>query len=114
MAGVNPRRPDAPAYAPAFVPEQEGDDWKLSDGRQCSHMHCTNVAVAALNRQRHMYRTGRKVDAWFHYCPDHMYGRWVEWDEVWWWKPLWPDEDLATEAAASARSLLQQVQDREV
>lgn len=46
---------------------------------------CGAAAVVAFNRQ-----TWRGADRWWAYCPEHMYGRWVEDGKVWTWmlRPL--------------------------
>lgn len=61
--------------------------WRLSDeGRRCrwgsspGKPACRQPAVAKLNR-----RTWRGDDRWWHYCEDHMYGRWVEDGQIWCW-----------------------------
>lgn len=56
-------------------------DWRVGgDRRQCRFFsrreRCPNGAVAAFRRQRRLLRG--TVDVWWHYCGDHMYGRWIE------------------------------------
>lgn len=48
------------------------------------HQACGAAAVAELNRGRHL-RVGGRVDSWWAYCADHLYGRWIEDGQVMWW-----------------------------
>ncbi len=65
------------------VPIREGGDWRLSDGmHRCRWKGCQKSAVAAIDRSR---RKGRSL--WWHYCGDHLFGRWVEDGAVYYWQP---------------------------
>lgn len=61
-------------------------DWQVGgEDRQCRFYsprdgRCPNGAVAKMRRQR----GGR--NSWWHYCGDHMYGRWVEGGAVLCWR----------------------------
>lgn len=83
---------DRPDWHPSWPEVPEGHevvaiidpDWEaLPDGSEiiCSqgsrYARCCNVASAVLTRKRRR-RDGKLVGARFRYCPDHMYGRWVE------------------------------------
>lgn len=84
-------RPE-PVYGPPpegfrWAAHPAGPDWRTETERQCRRMHgtvrgrtrCTRQAVAALNRPRRVsWRNPVVIDSWWAYCPDHMYGRWVE------------------------------------
>lgn len=52
---------------------------------------CTNTPVADLARSRHDYTNDVTVRQWWAYCPDHMYGGWVEDGQVMQW--VRPAED---------------------
>lgn len=51
-----------------------------AQARQCRNFtlrtRCTNTSVAMMNR-------GKTVEQWWHYCPEHMYGRRVDGVRVW-------------------------------
>lgn len=72
------------------VPERNAGllAWRLSDGehrcRAGASRHikaCGRPAMAALNRR--MTSSGR--DNWWHYCEEHMFGRWIEDGQIWTW-----------------------------
>lgn len=57
--------------------------WRWRTGRQCryaeaGHRRCEGYAAAELRR-------GTVRPQWWAYCPDHMYGRWVEGGKVMHW-----------------------------
>jgi hypothetical protein len=59
-------------------------DWRLVEtDKKCRMMTrykvCGQPAVAELNR-------GRLSERWWAYCPDHLYGRWVENGHVMMWR----------------------------
>lgn len=65
----------------------EGPEWRTEDGsRACSrvggpaerHQPCDTPSVLALQR-------GTVRRQWWHYCPEHSYGRWVEDGRVMHW-----------------------------
>jgi hypothetical protein len=58
-------------YELVAVPDPQ---WRLVSGKRCRrqeafHQVCTNPAVAEFRRAH---------GHWWGYCPEHMYGRWVE------------------------------------
>jgi hypothetical protein len=65
-----------------WVPDE---GWRVNPSREEGLLHrcrwgagyrskaCGRPSVAALNRRRHVGR-GR-VDSWWHYCEQHLYGR---------------------------------------
>lgn len=100
MAGsgglIRPEPPPSDYPDLAWVAVAEGSDWRLAtSGRQCSLVHgsplrvrCPNLAAAELNRPtRTRYRAwdAPPVSRWWAYCPEHMYGRWVEDGQVMHW-----------------------------
>jgi hypothetical protein len=61
-------------------------DWRLVEtDKKCRMMtrykSCKQPAVAELNRSHHQYQ-----QRWWAYCPDHLYGRWVENGHVMMWR----------------------------
>lgn len=77
-------RPDPP-YLPApdghhWVIQLAGK-WRTVDGGRCRRQtpvsRCDAEAVAELNRGRHT-AAGVRVSSWWRYCPEHMYGKWIE------------------------------------
>jgi hypothetical protein len=70
---------------PGYVHEPMLDpSWRVVTGeRQCRQARnaCGAPAVAEFNRGRR----GR-TDDWWAYCPDHMYGRWIEDGRVCCWR----------------------------
>ncbi len=94
-------RPE-PAYPPPdghrHVPAVD-TGWRLDQGRRCrftvrGHRQCGADSVAAFNRGRHS-RTHGRVDSWWAYCADHLYGRWIEDGNVMHWIAV-PDEEDET------------------
>jgi hypothetical protein len=91
---TRPQPPEAPeGYVRVPTPDPE---WRLDEG-YCRRFvpksegsratrPCAQPAVAALNRKRHNPHTGKRSDSWWRYCPDHMYGRWIEDGVVMYWK----------------------------
>jgi hypothetical protein len=92
MAEAPAARPAPPAdwdvpegFRLAAVPDE---GWRLASGepRRCSRLvcnvRCGRDAVAELMRMR---RGRRTRPAWWGYCPEHMYGRWVEDGKVMHW-----------------------------
>lgn len=82
---TEPTRPAPQWEAPAgyeHVPIEEGPDWKVERVGQCRFMvnrrGCGRPAVAALDR-------GQRAKNWWRYCPEHMYGRWIENGRVMYW-----------------------------
>lgn len=51
-------------------------------------IRCSNPAVAELNRERRTWAQSGSVTrpAWWAYCADHMYGRWIENGQVYEWR----------------------------
>lgn len=89
-------RPDPPYALDGFAHRsglewrvREAADWRLVEGeKRCragasrKHTACRAPAVAELARRRRRY-SGPSMDldgtvAWWAYCADHMYGRWIE------------------------------------
>lgn len=63
-------------------------DWRLvsEPGRVCrGTKDCPMPTVAAFART-HRTVTNRHGHRWWHYCPEHMYGRWIENDQIVWWQ----------------------------
>ena len=75
-------------YHLAAVPDS---CWRLASGKHCAMRGknpCYEQAVAELNRRRdgRISASGRPAhDAWYPYCPAHLYGRWVEDGKVMVW-----------------------------
>lgn len=59
-----------------LVDEVEGDRYRCRWGGGGGSRACGRPSVAALNRGRHTWM-GR-VDQWWHYCAEHLYGRRIE------------------------------------
>lgn len=58
-----------------WVPEWD-PDWELLGPeveRRCRFKGCGERAVARMNRG--LTRNGYLRELWWHYCPDHLYGR---------------------------------------
>jgi hypothetical protein len=57
-------------------------EWRIETHRLCRMTirgrQCAKPSAAALLR-------GQKQQTWWAYCPDHMYGRWVESGQVMRW-----------------------------
>jgi hypothetical protein len=83
-------RPEPPAPVAGYVwrAVEAGRDWRIQDaGRSVAyrcraasgpgHRACGKPSVAALNRGRHTADRGR-VQSWWAYCAEHLYGRWIE------------------------------------
>lgn len=56
-------------------------DWRIHTRdmlcrRLVARVRCTTPAVADLLRSS--YRSARGEGTWWAYCPEHMYGKWVE------------------------------------
>lgn len=76
-------------YELAAVPDP---DWRLVSGKRCRMREgqcstCGSDAVAELDRgwgARYGRHRSREHD-WWAYCPDHMYGRWIEGGQVMHW-----------------------------
>jgi hypothetical protein len=74
-------------------------EWRLVSGektcrrREGKHSSCPRKAVAEFNRRRRgaVYPYGPR-DNWWAYCPEHMYGRWIEDGQVMHWR-LAADEE---------------------
>ena len=75
--------------------------WRLDEYRRCRWMvgrrSCGKPSVAALNRGQYIRYRGR-VDSWWGYCADHLYGNWIEDDQVMGWRMI-ADEPALTPSA---------------
>lgn len=85
-------RPSPSWEAPAGTIHQPMLDpqWRPVVGeKRCRFMadrkSCGAPSVAEMNRQRYSHRDCRYVESWWPYCPDHLYGRWLEGGQVWCW-----------------------------
>lgn len=71
---AHPYDPPPAGYVWVAVADAE---WRVKGGRRCRLMQgrrgCGAPSVAEMNRARH-----RMPDNWWAYCPDHLFGRWVE------------------------------------
>ena len=71
-------------YHLAAAPETPGNGlpWRLDDTRHCRYMDggrsCGKPSAAAVLR-------GTVRKSWWGYCPDHMFGRWIEDGKVMHW-----------------------------
>jgi hypothetical protein len=80
------------------------DKWRLvAREKRCRRQAagesgCKTPAVAELNRSR------RDGENWWAYCPDHMYGRWIEDGRVLQWRVV-PVESAAV-SAGRVRALI--------
>ena len=69
------------------------EGWRVETGKLCANrtkgVTCRKPSVAELNRARTRwaaaFREFRSRDAWYPYCPDHLYANWVENGQVWHW-----------------------------
>lgn len=75
---LDDRREPPAGYVWRVVPAHDG--WRVGgEGRQCRYVghtprkRCPKPAVASLLRP-----FGRKAPRPWHYCEDHLYGRWIE------------------------------------
>lgn len=95
----------APWFTPAETPEGyhfevvPDQDWRLGAYGTCRRPNCGRPGVAQLRRPTRLPRRPgdifevsrrRTVDRWWSYCENHLYGRWIEGDEVVTWR-LAPD-----------------------
>lgn len=89
-------RPDPP-YEPTpdgteWQPVIADSKWRLVEGRRCRwtldnpRRGCGQESVAELNRERYDHRAHSYVDSWWAYCPQHLYGRWIEGGRVMEWR----------------------------
>jgi hypothetical protein len=75
-----------------WEPVVDGDNrWRLvTSERRCrrmtGHKSCGRPAVAELNRGRWRPAGHGRVDAWWAYCADHLYDRWIEDGKVMGWR----------------------------
>lgn len=88
MALPDPRTirvdPCPPGWHYEWVPEPAFGwmAWRVAVAgvRQCRNFtlgaRCSNQSVAKVNR-------GKNAEQWWHYCPEHMYGRRVDGQRVW-------------------------------
>lgn len=59
--------------------------WQLAEGKRCragasrGRKACGDPSIAELNRGTDQY------PAWWAYCPSHLYGQWVEDDQLMRW-----------------------------
>lgn len=87
-------RPAPPDWKPpagrewAAVPDEQ---WRVATPedavRTCRYRLCRGTPVAALNRGMWTSHHG-KVDSWWLYCDQHLYGRWVEDGQVMAWRAV--------------------------
>lgn len=82
-----------------YEPPPDGHEWVAREARPewrvcaqtgyvpklCSRQRCREQGIAQLNRGRRDPRTGATSPAWWTYCLDHAYGRWVENGRVMQW-----------------------------
>lgn len=82
---MQPDKIDPPFPAPPgqqWVAAEEGPTWRLQPGRPCRRWLaqpkrvCRAPSAAEINRGA--YTNRGRVPRWWAYCPDHLYGRWVE------------------------------------
>jgi hypothetical protein len=90
-------RPQPPEARDGYqwVPVQD-HDWAVvspDSGRRCRRKDCCRAPVARLMRRDKHALAG--VTPW-HYCAEHMYGRWVEDGKVMHWR-LVLDRDRGTQ-----------------
>jgi hypothetical protein len=90
--------PPEPPAGYHWEPFQEGRRWRLVTGKQCRmrlnrHITCARPAVAEFARQRRL-SSGKAIDAWWAYCEEHLYGRWIENGVIMYWK-LVEDQSVA-------------------
>jgi len=71
----------------------EQDDWTTDPAivgdracrmKQGKHAVCGKHAVAALNRGR--WQGNKRGESFWHYCAEHLYGRWIEDGKVMGWR----------------------------
>jgi hypothetical protein len=80
---TRPPQPYEPPAGLAWV-ARPAPGWSLVTDRPCRARVpgvgkvCRAPAVAALNRGKLVPHLGRRVDALWPYCPDHLYGKWIE------------------------------------
>lgn len=66
---------------------EDEDHWRVTAGKRCrgaAGYHkpaCGKPAVAEVHRKRRSW-----AGVWWAYCPEHMYGRWVENGVVYGWR----------------------------
>lgn len=73
---------------------ESAGEWRLEAGKPCRRRTggrtCGAPSVAALKRTHH-YPAGnggltrRPFPVWWPYCPDHLYGKWIEGGQVMCW-----------------------------
>lgn len=63
------------------VDEAEAERYRCRWTTGPGHETCGARPVAALDRGRHPFG-GPRRPSWWYYCGDHLYGRWIEGDEV--------------------------------
>jgi len=86
LAAENREVPDG--YELAAVPD---DDWRLEAGKPCTrrlkgNRVCREPSAASLNRGRTARATsGTVTPAWWPHCASHLYGRWIENQQVMHW-----------------------------
>lgn len=70
------------------VPDDRWEVLTIATAGRCRRTtagaRCTARAVAALNRARGVDDRPR----WWHYCADHLYGRWIEGGRVMGWRAV--------------------------
>ena len=83
------RREGPAGYHLEAVPEtslSSGGRWRLASGKRCrgdcggGRTACGKPSAAELDRSHIAGRT-----RWYAYCPDHLYGRFIEDGQVWCW-----------------------------
>jgi hypothetical protein len=65
------------------------EGWRLVTGKRCrqfvvGHRACGRPSVAEINRGAYLRGRGR-VDRFWAYCADHLYGNWIEDGQVMHW-----------------------------
>lgn len=73
-----------------FEAVEAGPEWREGgSGRRCrftleGRRTCRAPAVARLDRGKRVH--GQRQPMWWHYCGDHLYGRWIEDGKVMQWR----------------------------
>lgn len=87
---THPARPNETPEGYRWEAVEEGPEWRVVHLRWkwplCRTKGCRDGAAAELNRGRRSPQGQGRVDSWWAYCPEHMYGRWVEDGRVMGWR----------------------------
>lgn len=82
--------PDVPPKGHRYV-ARHAPRWRIQVGDRCrrrlpgvQQRTCGNLSVAALDRG-HQPPGRERRESWWAYCPEHMYGKWIEHGQVWQW-----------------------------